>query len=151
MFDGDLANPRVYDPSGALVTPPVVPRASGDAASAAGGGYVMTDRDRPLRQRDLIRRFGAPVGTLAGRDRYLSHEDDTMTELLVEPSTMLPAEISVVRKGALDRRIGIGYGRMPGGRWYVATVRSELVLAGGSGRRFVSTSTHLNVAAPEVR
>jgi hypothetical protein len=149
VFDHGFAHPRIYDPNGALVRPPD-PSQVAEPAATALPSFTLADRDRRSRRDDLVRRFGAAVGTVAGRDRYLSQEGDATTETLVEPSTMLPVEINIVRNGALAQRTGVAYARLPGGRWYVATTRSEQP-AGQAGRRFVSTSTYLNVVAPEVR
>ena len=150
VFDGEFTNPRLYDPSGALIgRGDAVP--AGVAPAAAPRALTLADGDRGARLQDLVRRFGPAVGTVAGRERYLGQEGDETTEVLVEPSTMLPVEINVVRHGALAHRTGLAYGRLPGKRWYVATMRSELPLPGPAVRRFVSTSTYLNVVAPEVR
>ena len=151
VFDGGFSNPRLYDPSGGLISPGNAGAAGEAPTSTAPGAYTLADGDRRARRDDLVRRFGPAVGTVAGRDRYLAQEGDETTEVLVEPSTMLPVEVNVVRQGALAQRTGLAYGRLHGGRWYVATMRSELPLPGSAGRRFVSTSTYLNVVAPEVR
>jgi hypothetical protein len=151
VFDHGFTNPRIYDPSGALVSPSDPAQVAEPAAATAWPALTLADRDRGIRHDDLVRRFGAAVGAVGGRERYLVQDGDETTETLVEPSTMLPVEINVVRNGALAHRTGVAYGRLPGGRWYVATTRSEQPAAGQGGRRFVSTSTYLNVVAPEVR
>jgi hypothetical protein len=151
VFDQGFTNPRVYDPAGTLVSPADPARIGEPAAPSARPAFTHADRDRRARRDDLVRRFGAAVGTIAGRERYLAQDGDETTETLVEPSTMLPVEINVVRRGALAQRTALAYGRLPGGRWYVATTRSELAAPGPAGQRFVSTSTFLNVVAPEVR
>ena len=151
VFDGEFTNPRLYDPGGTLISPGDAVSAGEAPATAAPHAFTLADGDRRARHQDLVRRFGPAVGTVAGRDRYLAQEGDESTEVLVEPSTMLPVEINVVRHGALAQRTGLAYARLPGKRWYVATMRSELPLPGPAGRRFVSTSTYLNVVAAEVR
>jgi hypothetical protein len=151
VFDHGFANPRIYDPTGALVSRPDSGRIAEPAGATSLPAFTLADRDRRTRRDDLVRRFGAAVGTVSGRERYLAQDGDDTTETLVEPSTMLPVEISVVRNGALAHRTGVSYARLPGGRWYVAATRSEQPAAGQAGRRFVSTSTYLNVVAPEVR
>jgi hypothetical protein len=151
VSDQGFANPRIYDPSGALVRPADPAQVAGPAATTPRPVFTLADQDRQSRLDDLVRRFGATVGTVAGRDRYLSQEGDETIETLVEPSTVLPVEINVVRNGALAYRTGVAYARLPGGRWYVATTRSEQPAPGPAGQRFVSTSTYLNVVAPEVR
>lgn len=151
VVDSGFTNPRIYDPSGALISQ-IGPAGAGEpAVPAARPAFTLADRDRRARRDDLVRRFGAAIGAVAGRDRYLSQEGDETTETLVEPSTMLPVEINVVRRGTLAQRTGLAYGRLPGGRWYVATARNEQPVPGPGGRRFVSTSTYLNVVAPEVQ
>jgi hypothetical protein len=150
VFDDGFTNPRLYDPNGALLSPQGAAVGAG-LAVAAPRAFTLADADRRTRRDDLIRRFGAAIGTVAGRDRYLTQEGDETIEMLVEPATMLPVEINVVWRGALAQRTGLAYGRLPGGRWYVASMRGELPLPGPAGRRFVSTSTYLNVVAPEVR
>lgn len=151
VFDDGFTNPRIYDSSGTLVSPRDPAQVAEPAATTLRPAFTLADRDRRARRDDLVRRFGAAVGTVSGRDRYLSQDGDETTETLVEPATMLPVEINVVRNGALALRTGVAYGRLPGGRWYVATTRSEQPAPGPAGRRFVSTSTYLNVVAPEVR
>lgn len=140
---------RIYDAAGALVTAidaPPPPSAARDDAT-----LVFADRDLRQRQAALQRTNGRAQGRLGRRDRYLSHDGDATTETLVEPGTMLPVEINVVRGGALVERSMLDYARMPGGRWYLARTRSEAAMPDGSGRRFVSTRTHLNVTATEGR
>jgi hypothetical protein len=151
VFDDGFANPRLYDPSGALISRGEAQPGDEMPSVAAPRAYTLADSDRRARHDDLVQRFGPAVGTVSGRDRYVAQDGDETTELLVEPSTMLPVEINVVRLGALAQRTGLAYGRLPGRRWYVATMRSELPLPGPAGRRFVSTSTYLNVVAPEVQ
>jgi hypothetical protein len=144
------AGTRLYDASGTL-------RATigDDAAAAPGGGpdagAVFADRDLSRRRAALVRAHGEPNGRVGGRLRYVQTDRDIETETLVEPDTMLPAEVNVVKSGALASRTTFGYARMPGGRWYLASARSETALTDGSGRRFVSTRTQLNVAGTEGR
>ncbi|MEP7117987.1 MAG: hypothetical protein ABI880_10415 [Acidobacteriota bacterium] len=152
VFDQDFTRPRIYDPAGTLVptggaSGPVLPGSGARASST----LVFADRDVRSRRSQLVERLGAPVGTIGGRDRYLSHEGELSAETLVEPSSMLPVEINVLRGEALAQRLALSYGRLPGGRWYLATVRSESALPGPSGRRFVSRLTHLNVVSTEAR
>lgn len=147
----DLSQGRVYDASGALVFGPADDAAAADPGGPTSTGLVLADRDVKARKRDLVRKFGQAVERVRGRDRYLASEGDLLTETLVEPTTNLPVEVNVARDGALAERTAISYGRMPGGRWYVARTRSEVALPGDSGRRFVSTRTHTNVVSPEAR
>jgi hypothetical protein len=152
VVGGDLAGGRVYDAAGALVAgPPEPPAGDADPGTTADPGLVLSDRDVAARRNELVRRFGPALGRIAGRDRYLVSDGDRVTETLVEPATMLPVEINVARGGALEHRTSIAYGRMPRGRWYVASMRSEMALPGGTGRRFVSSRTHHNVVSQEVR
>lgn len=139
---------RIYDASGALVASLDDAR---DDADADDRRVVFADRDRRTREARLRTRLGRPAGRQGTRDRYVAGDGDLVTETLVEPSSMLPVEINVVRGGTLEHRTWHAYGRMPGGRWYLATTRSESALADGSGRRLVSTRTHTNVAGTEGR
>lgn len=151
-FGSRLGDGRVYDAAGALVLgPPDEPDGSVEAPHGATTGLVLSDRDVTARKRELVRKFGQPLGRLSGRDRYLATVDNLLTETLVEPATNLPVEVNVARDGALAERTAIAYARMPGGRWYVARTRSELALPGASGRRFVSIRTHTNVESQEAR
>jgi hypothetical protein len=148
----DLSQGRIYDAAGAIV----FGSADGAATTAApdgptSTGLVLADRDVKARKRDLERTFGQALERIDGRDRYLSSDGDLLTETLVEPATNLPVEVNVVRDGALTERTAISYGRMPGGRWYVARTRSERALPGEGGRRAVSTRTHTNVVSQEAR
>lgn len=153
VTDGNLATARVYDAQNRLlVGPPDVdaePAAVGDRVQASG--LVLSDRDARGRRSDFVRRFGPALGRLGGRNRYLGSDGDDVTETLVEPSTMLPVEINVARGGALAHRTSIAYGRMPGGRWHIATMRSEAALPDDTGRRFVSHRSFLNVVSQEAR
>ncbi len=152
VFDGDMANGRIYDATGALVFGPADEAApAADAGGAAAPGLVVEDRDLMTRKRDLVQRFGPALERVTGRDRYLASEGNRLTETLVEPTTNLPVEVNILSDGALEQRTALAYARMPGGRWYVARTRSEVALPGDHGRRFVSTRTHTNVAAQEVR
>ncbi len=152
VFGGDLASGRIYNATGAAVLGPAREASDGpDVAAGAASGLVLADRDLRTRRSDLVRRFGPALGRMAGRDRYLSSEGDLLTETFVEPATMLPVEVNVARGGALEHRTSIAYGRMPGGRWYVARTRNEMALPGQAGRRFVSDRTHLNVVSQEAR
>ena len=151
VFDSQLRNPQVYDAAGQLISrpagpPPIHP---GPTSAAARPGLVLSDRDAPSRRDHLVQGFGPAVGTVGGRDRYLVQDGEVMTETLVDPGAVLPVEVNVVRSGKLDHRTSIAYGRLPGRRWYVASVRSERALPGAKGRRFVTSRTHLNVVARE--
>ena len=139
---------RIYDGAGSLVA---ALDEGPDARDTRDGGLVFADRDRRTREARLRSRFGRATGRQGQRDRYLASEGDTVTETLVEPGTMLPVEVNVTRGGALEQRAAHTYGRMPGGRWYLATTRSESALGDGSGRRLVSTRTHTNVSGTEGR
>lgn len=150
---GDLSQGRIYDASGALVFGPADDAAAtmADPNAPATTGLVLADRDTKTRKRDLVRTFGPALERVKGRDRYLASEGDVVAETLVEPTTNLPVEVNVARDGALAERTAISYGRMPGGRWYVARTRSEVALPGDGGRRAVSTHTYTNVVSQEAR
>lgn len=144
------AGTRVFDAAGTLVASlddSAIPGVPGERET----GAVFTDRDVPVRAAALSRRHGQARGRVGRRLRYLQADRDTETETLVEPDTMLPAEVNVMKGGALALRTTFGYARMPGGRWYLASTRSESALTDGSGRRFVSTRTQINVAGTEGR
>ena len=104
-----------------------------------------------VREAALTRQHGQARGRVGRRLRYILAAGDGETETLVEPDTMLPAEVNVMKGGALSLRTTFGYARMPGGRWYLATSRSETALTDGSGRRFVSKRTQMNVTGTEGR
>lgn len=139
---------RIYDAKGALVHTIEVPPSAGDDPGAT---VVFADRDVRRRRDTLQRRMGRASGRLGRHDRYVATEGEATTETLVEPGTMLPTEVNVVRGGVLAERSELAYARMPGGRWYLARQRSEHALTDGSGRRFVSTRTHVNVSGSEGR
>lgn len=142
---------RAYDAHGRAVA------AMGDDAALRAerdrddATLVFADRDLRGREGALRRRLGRPMARLGRHDRYVTADGDTTSETLVEPGTMLPVELNVVRDGRLTQRSSWLYGRMPGGRWYLATMRSETALTDGSGRRFVSVRTHTNVSGTEGR
>ena len=153
VADRELSQTRIYDARGQLILGP--PDATADPAGENGvtqeSGMVLSDRGARGRASEFVRRFGPSLGRLGGRDRYLASQGDELTETLVEPSTMLPVEINVARGGALAHRTAIAYGRMPGGRWYIATMRSEMALPDDAGRRFVSKRSYMNVVSQEAR
>jgi len=146
-----LSQGRIHDAAGALVFGLADDAAAADSGGPTSTGLVLADRDVNARKRDLLRTFGQALERVQGRDRYIASEGDLLTETLVEPTTNLPVEVNVARDGALAERTAISYGRMPGGRWYVARTRSEVALPGDSGRRVVSTRTHTNVVSREAR
>ena len=147
-----LADGRIYDASGTLVFGHADDTAAAvDPAAPATTGLVLADRDVRTRRRELVREFGQALERIKGRDRYITSEGNLLTETLVEPATNLPVEVNVARDGALAERTAISYGRMPGGRWYVARTRSEVALPGEGGRRIVTTRTHTNVVSQEGR
>ena len=148
MVYGATGTLRIYDATGGLVQTLEMPAPPGGDADAT---VVFADRDVRRRRDGLQRRMGRAAGRLGRHDRYLTTDAETTTETLVEPGTMLPVEVNVVRGGALAERNQLTYGRMPGGRWYLARQRSEHAMADGSGRRFVSTRTHVNVSGSEGR
>lgn len=139
---------RLYDAAGTLVQTIDAPAPPGADAEAA---LVYADRDLRRRGEALRHRMGRSTGRVGRHDRYVSSEGDATTETLVEPGTMLPVEVNVVRDGALAERSMLDYARMPGGRWYLARTRHEKAVADGTGRRFVSTTTHTNVRGSEGR
>lgn len=144
------AGTRLYDGSGTLVAT-LDDSAAAAVSGGADAGAVFADRDRPARAVTLAGRHGQARGKVGRRLRYLLTDRDTETETLVEPDTLLPAEVNVVTGGVLALRTTFGYARMPGGRWYLASARSETALTDGSGRRFVSTRTQINVTGTEGR
>jgi hypothetical protein len=142
---------RVYDTHGQTVAAIADDSAMRTGADGDDATVVYADRELRSREAALRRRLGRPVARLGRHDRYVTTDGDSTSETLVEPATMLPVEANVVRGGALALRSAWRYGRMPGGRWYLATMRTETVLGDGSGRRFVSTETHTNVSGTEGR
>lgn len=152
VFERDLATGRIYDATGArLLGPPDDAPGPGAPETPQATGLVLADRDASARRRALVQSFGPARERLGGRDRYLATEGDLLTETLVDATTQLPVEVNVARDGALEQHTAIAYGRMPGGRWYVARMRSEQNLPGSTGRRFVSIRTHTNVESQEGR
>ena len=148
MVYGASGTARIYDARGTLlhtIEMPPPPDADPEVA------VVFADRDQRRRRDALQQRMGRASGRLGRHDRYVTSEGEATTETLVEPGTMLPAEVNVMRNGALAERSQLAYARMPGGRWYLARQRSESAMPDGSGRRFVSTRTHLNVSGSEGR
>ena len=76
---------------------------------------------------------------------------DGDTETLVEPDTMLPVEVNVMKGGALALRTTFGYAPDAWRPLVRRDVRSETALTDGSGRRFVSNRTQTNVIGTEGR
>lgn len=153
VFDDGSEGPRIYDPTGALVAGAESPAAAApeQVSARASTSFVFEDSAQGTRRQDLRRRFGRTVGKVAGRDRYVEQLEASTTETLVEPSSQLPVEINVVKQGTLEQRTTFSYGRMPRGRWYMATERDEALMPGTNGRRLVTQKTFTNVLGGEDR
>jgi hypothetical protein len=72
-------------------------------------GIFLDSTDRDRRRLDLQRKFGNAVGRVRGLDRFVLREDDATREVLVAPTTALPAEINTARRGALASRVQLEY------------------------------------------
>jgi len=96
------------------------------------------------RRAEIERVFGAPVERVRGLDRYVRTRRDDVHEVLVDPITVLPAELNTVRAGTLVSRVQMAYEPKSNGtlvrRWF----RAERALP-DSERRVVTTIDVTNV------
>jgi hypothetical protein len=96
------------------------------------------------RRAELERQFGAPVERVRGLDRYVKTRRDDVDEVLVDPVTVLPAEINTVRAGALVSHIQMAYEPNANGTLVRRRFRAERAVP-EHARRLVTTIDVTNV------
>jgi hypothetical protein len=89
--------------------------------------------------------FGASVGQLNGRDRYVKNNGSTLIEILVDRSRGLPVEMNEAYEGALRARTSLSYADAPDGLITLQAVRSERQESDTTRARSIVTVTYSNV------
>jgi hypothetical protein len=131
------AAPNRLDPALSAALPAdLLDRASGAIRSRDWVEHLMpTAAGRATRRAALERDLGAPQGTVRGLDRFLSHANGAMTEVLADPAFAVPVEISVVENGSLVSHSTLSYEQDPGAGLVRRRLRTELLLSPESGHR----------------
>jgi hypothetical protein len=117
-------------------------------ASPAGGwaDRLVARREERVRRRQLLElAHGAPVGRVAGLDRYLSATEEGLDEVLADPDTALPVEINTVHGGRLVARARFGYEQLDERFLVRRRVSAERVLPDAAGARVVTEIDVTNV------
>jgi hypothetical protein len=148
-FDEDSGATRVYDATGELDTLLSKDPAPGLSLAQGPGqwleGLVAPDNGRFTRSRDLSEKYGKPVGSEAGLDRFLVHRDGVVEEVLADPRSALPREINTVRDGILESHIVFDYDRRADGSWIRRSMRAEQIVPGDTGHRARTTVEFANL------
>ena len=96
------------------------------------------------RRAEFERRFGVPVERVGGLDRYVKTRRGDVDEVLVDPVTVLPAELNTVRAGVLVSRVQMTYEPNGNGTFVRRRFRAERALP-ETARRVVTTIDITNV------
>jgi hypothetical protein len=164
-YDDDGTTPRVYGRRGELVKGPTnadrrllgIPDTLRDPnaelatrlAAIVGGpgapvgrgpaeGLLVHASDHPNRRLALERRFGRPIGTVRGLERFVVQAADRTQELLLDPDTALPAELNVARQGRLFSRTSFDYQASSTGSLLRRRLHTEFALGSSASGRLVS-------------
>ncbi len=149
-FDEDSGATRVYDSTGELNT-----LLSNDSAAGLPltqgprqwlEGLIATEKGRFTRSRDLSEKYGKPVGRVSGLDRFVTHRDGIVEEVLADPRSALLREINTVRDGMLESHIVFDYERRADGAWIRRSMRAEQVVPGDAGHRTRTTVEFANLS-----
>jgi hypothetical protein len=162
--DRDGAEPRFYDRAGKPVRPPSEadlrflragrsdagshpvpndPRPAPPALADPAGGppssrwidaIVAVPEQRDARRLALEERFGPPIGTVRGLDRFVLDEPDRQQEVLVDPDSALPVEVTTTRNGAPEMHTLMSYARYAGGVLARRSMHAEQTVAESSDR-----------------
>jgi hypothetical protein len=138
LFDKDgreVAIPRA-------LRPPVGLTFDGDLSGWAPDGSKETARSTRVSQAEA--RYGASTGKVRGFPRYIKQTDDTLEELLLDATSGLPVQHSVVKAGVLRGQVTFDYSEQPGRGLIRRAMRSETML-NDEGHRAVTTTEFTNV------
>jgi hypothetical protein len=150
MFNGRgdrLREPTVADRHLFDLKPGAASGAADSREVAARGRhpqFVIPANGGADRRAALEEIFGKPVERVRGLDRYLSRRHDDVDEVLVDPGTVLPAELNTVRRGALVSRVQMAYEARANGTLLRRSLRAERTLT-DDPRRIVTTIDISNV------
>jgi hypothetical protein len=89
------------------------------------------------RRDGLQRRYGKPLGTVGGWQRYVQESGDQTTEVLADADWAVPVEVRVLRRGMLTTRASFSFESGPGGSLVRRRSRSERLMPEGKGARMV--------------
>jgi hypothetical protein len=142
-FDDATGATRVYNSAGVL-NPLLSTDSAGGVRGALGpgqwlDGLVARDNEQPTRLRDLLEKYGKPVGRVRGLDRFLTQLEETVEEVLADSHSALLREINTVRDGSLESHIVFDYERRADGAWVRKSMRAEHVVPGDATRRTRTT------------
>lgn len=150
-FDETSGTTRVYDASGELNS--LLSSESTGGLVGSGGpakwldGLIATKATHGKRSRGLHDKYGRPVGRVRGLDRFLTHADGALHEVLADPASGLPVEINTVQDGVLDSHIVFDYASRPGDGWVRRSIRAEQIVPGHPTHRSRLTVEFRNVTA----
>ena len=163
--DEDGTPPRVYNRNGEPVTLPTAealrrllkapegpgptqPRPSSGPnpapRPAVGPGrewidaFIAMPAGRASRRQTLERQYGTAAGRVRGLDQFVTTSGDTTVEVLADPESLVPVEMNIARNGALVSHTTFRYGRGVGGSQVRRALRSEQLVADGTGERAVT-------------
>jgi hypothetical protein len=89
------------------------------------------------RRERLQRRYGKPLGTVGGRERYVQTSEEETTEVVADAEWAIPIEVQVVRRGTLRSRASFSYEPGAGGSLVRRRLRAEHLIPDGKGARMV--------------
>jgi hypothetical protein len=138
-FDEASGATRVYNSAGEL-NPLLSTDSTGNLQGALSpgqwlDGLIARDNEQPARWRDLLDKYGKPVGQVRGLQRYLTHREETVEEVLADSHSALLREINTVRDGILESHIVFDYERRADGAWMRKSMRAEQVVPGDATHR----------------
>jgi hypothetical protein len=142
-FDEASGTTLVYNSAGEL-NPLLSTDSTGGLQGALGpgqwlDGLIARDNEQPKRSRDLLEKYGKPVGRVRGLDRFLTHHEETVEEVLADSHSALLREINTVRDGILESHIVFDYERHADGEWIRTRMRAEHVMPGDATQRTRTT------------
>jgi hypothetical protein len=142
-FDEASGTTRVYNSAGEL-NPLLSTDSTGGLHGASGpgqwlDGLIARDNEQPKRSRDLLEKYGKPVGRVRGLDRFLTHHEETVEEVLADSHSALLREINTIRDGILESHIVFDYERRADGAWMRKSMRAEHVMPGDATQRTRTT------------
>jgi hypothetical protein len=105
------------------------------------GGMLYLGADRQTAAAETRRTFGEAKDRVRGLDRYVRSEGKAVTEVLMEPTTLLRREVNRMINGRLVSRQVSEYVEVASGAHMQRFVRTEMELPGGSNRQVAEILT----------
>ena len=142
-FDEASGTTRVFNSAGEL-NPLLSTDSTGGLQGALGpgqwlDGLIARDNEQPKRTIELLEKYGKPVGRVRGLERFLTHREEILEEVLADSHSALLREINTVRDGILESHIVFDYERRADGAWIRKSMRAEHVMPGDATRRTRTT------------